>query len=46
MKQPYLILNIYDFRDKKYSAWYQNDRKQEFVSELVYPNSGILIRKR
>ena len=46
MKQPYLILKIYDFRDKKFRAWYQRDRKQEFVSELVYPNSGILIRNR
>jgi hypothetical protein len=43
MKQPYLILNIYDFRDKKYKKLYQKKEGQEFVSELVYPNSGILI---
>jgi len=46
MRQSYLILNIYDFRDKKYKTWYQKNKKQEFVSELSYPNSGILIRNR
>lgn len=46
LQQPYLILNIYDFRDRKYRNWYQRSKEQEFVSELVYPNSGILIRNR
>ena len=46
LKQPYLILNIYDFRDRKYRRYYQQNKEQEFVSELNYPNSGILIRNQ
>ncbi|HEU5164011.1 MAG TPA: hypothetical protein VFU29_00650 [Chitinophagaceae bacterium] len=46
LHQPYLIWSIYDFRDKKYRKWYQTDKKQEFASDLRYPNSGILIRNR
>lgn len=42
--QPYLIWNIYDFRNNQYRKWYQKDKTQEFTSELVYPSSGILIR--
>ena len=44
LQQPYLIWNIYDFRDSRYKKWYQRDKRQEFASELVYPNSGILVR--
>jgi hypothetical protein len=46
LKQPYLILNIYDFRDKKYKHWYQWITDKEFLSEFRFPNSGIYIRKR
>jgi hypothetical protein len=44
-QQPYLIWNIYDFRNSQYRRWYQTDKKQAFASEIVFPNSGILIRK-
>ena len=46
LKQPYLILNFYDFREKNYKKWYQKDKKQEFGSEFVYPTRGILIRNK
>ena len=46
MKQPYLILNIYDFRDKKYKHWYQYLTDKDFLAELKFPNSGIFIRKK
>lgn len=46
LKQRYLILNIYDFRDKKYKNWYQWHTDKKFLAELNFPGSGIYIRKR
>jgi len=46
LKQPYLILNIYDFRDKKYRHWYQYLTNNDFLAELRFPNSGVFIRKK
>ena len=46
LMQKYLILNIYDFRDKKYKRWYQDYTDDDFLAELYFPNHGILIRKR
>ena len=46
LEQPYLICNVYDFRDKQYRRWYQQNRGQEYVTELNFPNGGILIRNR
>ena len=45
LTQPYLLLNIYDFRDKKYRKWYQWHTDKNFLAELRYPNSGVYIRK-
>jgi hypothetical protein len=45
LKMPYLILNIYDFRDKKYRHWYQYLTDKDFLAELRFTNSGIFIRK-
>ncbi len=45
LKQPYLILNIYDFRNKKYKSWYQWHTEKDFLAELRFPNSGLYIRK-
>ena len=44
LKHPYLILNIYDFRDKKYRRWYQWHTNNNFLAELIFPGSGIYIR--
>ena len=41
---PYLIVNIYDFRDKKYKRWYQWHTQESYLVEFKYPESGILIR--
>lgn len=41
---PYLILNVYDFRDKKYKKWYQSHTKEDFLVEQIFPSSGIYIR--
>lgn len=46
LKQSYLIINIYDFRDRKYRKWYQwHTANKEFLAELEYPNSGVYIRQ-
>ena len=46
LKQRYMILNIYDFRDKKYKHWYQWHTDKEFLAELNFPSSGIYIRQK
>jgi arginine utilization protein RocB len=46
LRQQYLILNIYDFRDKKYKHWYKWHTDKNFLAELVFPNSGLYIRKK
>lgn len=46
LKQKYLILNIYDFTNKKYKRWYQWHTKNQFLAELKFPNSGAYIRKK
>lgn len=42
---PYMILNIYDFRDKKYKKWYQEYTEEKFMVNRIFPNSGRYIRK-
>ena len=37
-KQPYLIVNIYDFRDKRYRKWYQYLTKENYLVEINCPN--------
>jgi hypothetical protein len=44
--KPYLILNIYDFRERKYKKMYGCLTKKEFIEELNFPQGGILIRCR
>ena len=46
LQQRYLILNIYDFKDKKYKHWYQWHTDKSFLAELEHPNSGLYIRRR
>ncbi len=44
-KQPYLILDIYDFRVRKYRKMYSFHTDQNFIYEWNFPNSGMLISK-
>jgi hypothetical protein len=46
LMQPYLILNIYDFQDKKYRRWYSWHTDKDFLAELRFPNSGIYVRRK
>jgi hypothetical protein len=46
LQKPYLIANVFDFRDKKYKHWYQWITKEEYLVQLTFPNSGLYIRKK
>ena len=41
--QPYLILNIYDFRDRKYRKRFSCLTDNDFIADLYFPQGGILI---
>ncbi len=45
LKQPYLIVNIYDFRDKQYKKWYQYLTKENYLVEINCANCGLYVRK-
>lgn len=45
-EKSYLILNIYDFRERKYRKRYGCLTDKNFIAELNFPQSGILIRCR
>ena len=41
--KPYLILNIYDFRERKYRKRYSCLTDNDFIAELYFPQGGSLI---
>lgn len=45
LQQPYILLNIYDFRNKNYRRWYQWHTDKDFLAELNFPNSGVYIQR-
>ncbi|REC45560.1 MULTISPECIES: hypothetical protein [unclassified Chryseobacterium] len=45
LKQPYLIINIYDFRVKKYKRWFQHCAKgSDYFPQISFQNSGFCPR--
>lgn len=46
LENPYLIINIYDFRNRKYRNWFQYLTEENYLVQLTYPNSGLYVRKR
>lgn len=44
LNQRYLIIDVYDFRDKKYKKWYQQYTKENYLVQLIYPQCGYYIR--
>jgi len=46
LQQPYLILNIYDFRNRRYKHWYQWHTDKDFLAELTFPGSGMYVRQK
>ncbi|MFD2697797.1 hypothetical protein ACFSQ0_07315 [Mesonia sediminis] len=42
-KQRYLILHVYDFRERKYRKKYGCLTDAEYITEFNYPQGGILI---
>lgn len=43
LDQPYLIINIYDFRSRKYRRRYSCLTDKDYLVQLTFPNSGIYI---
>jgi hypothetical protein len=41
--KPYLIINIYDFRERKYRKRYSCLTDNDFIAEIYFPQGGILI---
>ncbi|QIG88628.1 hypothetical protein G6R40_02640 [Chryseobacterium sp. POL2] len=46
LEQPYLIINVYDFRNRKYKKWFQYITKEDYLAQITFPNSGIYIRQK
>ena len=46
LQLPYLIINVYDFRDQKYRKWYQYLTKENYLVEINCPNCGLYVRKK
>ena len=44
LKNDYLVVNIYDFRNRKYRKWYGPYTDEEYLVELRYPNGPKHIR--
>lgn len=45
-QQPYLIINVFDFTDKKYRKWYQYLTNENYLPQIIFPNSGIYVRMK
>ena len=41
LKKEYLIINIYDFRNRKYRKWYGPYTDEDYLVELIYPNGPV-----
>lgn len=47
LKEPYLIINIYDFRVRRYKKWFQHcSKNSEYFVQKTFPNSGFCLRMR
>jgi hypothetical protein len=46
LEGPYLIIDVFDFRDEKYKHWYQYLTKENYLVELTYPQSGFYVRRK
>jgi len=46
LRQRYLILHIYDFRDKKFKHWYHSNTDKDFLAEFESPGSGRYMRNK
>ena len=41
LEKEYLIINIYDFRNRKYRKWYGPYTEEEYLVEFRYPNGPM-----
>jgi hypothetical protein len=44
--QPYIILNVFDLRDKKFKRQLGHVTKDNFLCEYNFPGSGLYIRRK
>jgi hypothetical protein len=44
--QPYIILNVFDLRDKKFKRQLGYVTKDNFLCEYNFPSSGLYIRRK
>ena len=44
--QPYLVLNVFDFKEKKYRRQFSYLTEDEFICEFSFPNSGTRLIRR
>jgi hypothetical protein len=44
--QPYVILNVFDLRDKKFKRQLGHVTKENFLCEYNFPGSGLYIRRK
>jgi hypothetical protein len=44
--QPYVILNVFDLRDKKFKRQLGHVTKEKFLCEYNFPGSGLYIRRK
>ena len=44
--QPYVILNVFDLRDKKFKRQLGHLTKENFLCEYNFPGSGLYIRRK
>ena len=46
ISQPYVILNVFDLRDKKFKRQLGHVTKDNFLCEYNFPGSGLYIRRK
>lgn len=44
LQQKYLIINVYDFRKKRFERWYGPYTNKDYLVELSYPGSPVYVR--
>jgi hypothetical protein len=46
LDQPFVVLNVYDFRDKKYKRQLGHLTQDNYICEYIFPGSGLYLRRK
>jgi len=46
LEKPYLIINIYDFRNRKYKKWFQYITDKDYLVQFICPNCPLYIKQK